>query len=159
MSLLVQELVNYYNNKDISKLIISYSDYAIDLHEKKRNNYYDSQIEFYRKMLIDEESYELLNLPKKIESTHDITKEINNKISSSAHKTLSKSIDNTICQSIHEYLKKNEISKTAFFISIYRYILSKFSHQDIIYTSIIGSNRNSYYKENMFGMFVNIIKI
>lgn len=36
MSLFVQELVNYYNNKDISKLIISYSDYVIDLYEKKK---------------------------------------------------------------------------------------------------------------------------
>lgn len=40
--------------------------------KRKKNNYYDSQIEFYRKMFIDEESYELLNLPKRIESIHDI---------------------------------------------------------------------------------------
>lgn len=80
---------------------------------------------------------------------------MDDKISSSTHKILSKSIDNTICQSINNYLNKNEVSKTAFFISIYGYVLSKFIHQDIIYTSIIGSNRSNYYKENMFGMFVN----
>eukprot|EP00833_Pecoramyces_ruminatium_P018515 jgi/Orpsp1_1/1192547/evm.model.d7180000094124.1 len=53
-------------------------------------------------------------------------------------------------------MKYNDLSKTAFFLSIYGYVLSKYSGQDIIYSSIVATNHNSYYyTNNMIGMFAS----
>ena len=48
----------------------------------------------------------------------------------------------------------NGLSKTAFFLTIYEYVLNKYSNQQNIYTSILNSNRKNHYIENIIGMFV-----
>eukprot|EP00833_Pecoramyces_ruminatium_P006837 jgi/Orpsp1_1/1180869/evm.model.c7180000074932.1 len=60
---------------------------------------------------------------------------------------------------MNEFIKRHNISKTALFISIYGYVLSKFSGQDIIYTSVMNMNRNNHYVENMAGMFVSTLPL
>ena len=48
----------------------------------------------------------------------------------------------------------NGLSETAFFLTIYEYVLNKYSNQQNIYTSILNSNRKNHYIENIIGMFV-----
>ncbi|OUM57547.1 hypothetical protein PIROE2DRAFT_17434 [Piromyces sp. E2] len=145
--IILDELNKYYNNELIEKLEIQFKDYAIDIKEKKDSGYYDKEIEFYKNMFDDD--YNLVNIPKKNQIM-----EINKDSDSSEKNNIIRNIDENICKRINEYIKLNEISKTAFFLSIYGFILSKYSGQDKIYTSIISSNRNNYYIENMIGMFV-----
>ncbi|ORX80514.1 acetyl-CoA synthetase-like protein [Anaeromyces robustus] len=152
--IIMNELNKYYNEGNISELEIQYSDYAIDMKEKQDNGIYDKQIEFYRKMFNTE--YELLNIPKRIETAfenEDYTfDEFDNESNSG---NCISHIDGLTSYSVNEYIKSNGISKSAFFITVYGYILSKYSGQDKIYTSIINANRNNHYVENMIGMFVS----
>ncbi|ORX65549.1 AMP-binding-domain-containing protein, partial [Anaeromyces robustus] len=149
-TIIMNELNHFYNDDEVDDLEVQFIDYALYIDEKKKEGYFENQIEFYRKMF--ECEYEVLNIPKKE----------NNKIneeSSSNIVNCTKIIDSKLSQVINEYTKNNGISKTAFFISIYGYILSKYSGQDTIYSSIISANRNNGYVENMIGMFVSTLPI
>ncbi|ORX77432.1 acetyl-CoA synthetase-like protein [Anaeromyces robustus] len=154
--IITNELNKYYYDNEIDELQIQYSDYAISMDEKKKKGYFENQIEFYRKMF--ECDYEILNIPKKeninINEDSEEDNEINTNIGNNT-----KIIDVELSEKINEYIKNNGISKTAFFISIYGYVLSKYSGQDIIYSSIVSANRNNGYVENMIGMFVSTLPI
>ncbi|OUM58758.1 hypothetical protein PIROE2DRAFT_15886 [Piromyces sp. E2] len=142
--IILNELNNYYNDGSIEKLDVQFKDYAIDIKEKKDSGYYDKEIEFYKNMF--DCDYDLLNIPKK-NQTIETGKE-------SENVNVIRDIDENTSRGISEYIKLNGISKTAFFLSIYGFILSKYSGQDKIYTSIVSTNRNNYYIDNMIGMFV-----
>eukprot|EP00833_Pecoramyces_ruminatium_P000723 jgi/Orpsp1_1/1174755/evm.model.c7180000051278.1 len=68
-------------------------------------------------------------------------------------------IDKSTSEMINEFIKQHNISKTALFISIYGYVLSKYSEQDVVYTSMMSANRNNQYVENMAGMFVSTLPL
>ncbi|ORX76328.1 acetyl-CoA synthetase-like protein [Anaeromyces robustus] len=151
MTIIINEINKYYNGLSISELEIQFSDYAIHMNEMKNSEFYSKQIEFYKEMF--KEDYEITNIPKKereIVNEYEINKEEINEIGNCI-----KVIDNSMSKNINEYIKTNSLSKTAFFISIYGYILSKYSEQEIIYTSMMSANRNNHYLENMIGMFVS----
>ncbi|OUM58757.1 hypothetical protein PIROE2DRAFT_15885, partial [Piromyces sp. E2] len=147
--IVLNELNKYYNDGSIEKLDIQFKDYAIDIKEKKDSGYYDKEIEFYKNMF--DCDYDLLNIPKK-NQTMEISRDSDENISEKNN--IIRDVDENVCKKINEYIKLNGISKTAFFLSIYGFILSKYSGQDKIYTSVISSNRNNHYVENMIGMFV-----
>ncbi|ORX80633.1 acetyl-CoA synthetase-like protein, partial [Anaeromyces robustus] len=145
MTIIINEINKYYNGLSISELEVQFSDYAIHMNEVKNSKWYSKQIEFYKEMF--KEDYEITNIPKKereIVNEYEINKEEINEIGNCI-----KVIDNSISKNINEYIKTNSLSKTAFFISIYGYILSKYSGQEIIYTSMMSANRNNHYLENM----------
>eukprot|EP00833_Pecoramyces_ruminatium_P013057 jgi/Orpsp1_1/1187089/evm.model.d7180000055325.1 len=144
MMIVINELSNQYNHNDndVKELEIQFSDLAIDLYEKKNNEYFEKQIEFYRKMFNCD--YDVLNLPK-IKNNNEC-----NKINIGY---CEETLENSLCLEIDNFVKINEISKAVLFLTIYGYVLSKYSSQNTIYTSIINSNRNSNYTENMIGMF------
>ncbi|ORX39533.1 acetyl-CoA synthetase-like protein [Piromyces finnis] len=66
-----------------------------------------------------------------------------------------KDLDKETNQKINDYVRLHGISKTAFFITLYGFILSKYCNQDSIYSSLISNNRNNYYTEKLIGMFVS----
>ncbi|ORX81926.1 acetyl-CoA synthetase-like protein [Anaeromyces robustus] len=151
ISIITNELNNYYNDKEVQKLEIQFSDYAIDLNEKKNSGYYNNQIEFYKKMF--NYDYNLLNIPQKKDKIVNSSEDEREKDVNAGN--LTKSIDSSTSKFIDEYIKTNGISKTAFFISIYGYVLSKYSGQNLIYSSVISANRYNRYTESMVGMFAS----
>ncbi|ORX77638.1 acetyl-CoA synthetase-like protein [Anaeromyces robustus] len=149
MSIISNEINNYYHGLTLSELEVQFSDYAIHMNEMKNSEYYSKQLEFYKEMFNEE--YEITNIPMKERIKENNLNEIEvNKINE-----YERFIDNSMSEKINEFIRINKISKTAFFISIYGYILSKYSGQDTIYTSMISANRNNHYVENMIGMFVS----
>eukprot|EP00833_Pecoramyces_ruminatium_P015334 jgi/Orpsp1_1/1189366/evm.model.d7180000071458.1 len=152
MNIIMDEINKYYNGEEVEELEIQYSDYSIYLNEKKNNGKLNEQIEIYKEIFSNE--YEILNIPSR-----NIIKEenINNEFNESNR--CEQVIDKSISEKINAYMKYHNISKTAFFISIYGYILSKYSGQDIIYTSVMSANRNNHYVENMAGMFVSTLPL
>ncbi|ORX80515.1 acetyl-CoA synthetase-like protein [Anaeromyces robustus] len=150
--IILNELNNYYNEGNISELEIQYSDYAIDMKEKQDNGFYDKQIEFYRKMFNNE--YEIAKIPEKEKDN-----KLENANNFNMNSLCSKIIDKSTSDMINEFIKKNGISKTSFFLTIYGFVLSKYSGQDIIYTSVLNANRSNHYIENMVGMFVSTLPI
>eukprot|EP00833_Pecoramyces_ruminatium_P001162 jgi/Orpsp1_1/1175194/evm.model.c7180000052964.1 len=148
VSIIKKEIDNYYNNDNIQVLKLQFSDYALHIEDKKNNGLYEEQFKYYQEMF--NEDYKTLTLPQKeniINYTDGNIKNTSVMISRIINKKLSNKID--------EYVKCNNISKTSFFLSIYGYVLSKYSGQNNIYSSIISANRNSHYTENMIGMFVS----
>eukprot|EP00833_Pecoramyces_ruminatium_P007402 jgi/Orpsp1_1/1181434/evm.model.c7180000077199.1 len=97
------------------------------------------------------ENYEILSLPQKSKGMNNDEDDSIKKGSSMIRKIINKEQS----RKIDDYVMNNSISKTSFFLSIYGYVLSKYSGQDNVYTSVISANRNSYYTENMIGMFVS----
>jgi len=61
MSIIIDELNKYYKEEEIEELEIQYSDYAINLNEKKNNGKLNEQIEIYKEIFSNE--YEILNIP------------------------------------------------------------------------------------------------
>eukprot|EP00833_Pecoramyces_ruminatium_P008189 jgi/Orpsp1_1/1182221/evm.model.c7180000080399.2 len=157
--LIMNELSRYYNDEEIKGLEIQYSDYAIYLNEKKNNGKLNDQIEVYKEIFSNE--YEVLNIPtrNKIMDNKNSFKDknINNKVYESNR--YEQVIDKSTGEMINKFAKKHNISKTALFISIYGYVLSKYSGQDTIYTSVVNANRNNHYFENMTGMFVSTLPL
>eukprot|EP00833_Pecoramyces_ruminatium_P016016 jgi/Orpsp1_1/1190048/evm.model.d7180000076318.1 len=157
--ILMNELNQYYYDEEVEELDIQYSDYAIHLNEKKNNGKLNDQIEIYKEIFSHE--YEILNIPRK---SRELNKEINGKeensdIEFNEINRFEQMIDKSTTEKINEYIKYHNISKTALFISIYGYVLSKYSGQDSIYTSVINMNRNNHYTENMAGMFVSTLPL
>eukprot|EP00833_Pecoramyces_ruminatium_P009826 jgi/Orpsp1_1/1183858/evm.model.c7180000086973.1 len=68
--------------------------------------------------------------------------------------TYKKLIDKELNEKINNYIKENKLSKTSLFFSVYIYVLSKYSNQTSIYTSVVSKNRNRLQCEEMVGMFV-----
>ncbi|OUM56948.1 hypothetical protein PIROE2DRAFT_18228 [Piromyces sp. E2] len=143
------------NHGNPSDLKIQFSDYAIDLDEKKRNGYFDHELEFYKKMFSDngDDHNESLSLPKKEEQNFE--SDMSNKNETFQLGYCQQTIDGATSKLINEFIKNNRISKTAFFITIYGFILSKFSGQEVIHSSIMTANRNNVYIEDIIGMFVS----
>eukprot|EP00833_Pecoramyces_ruminatium_P000615 jgi/Orpsp1_1/1174647/evm.model.c7180000050864.2 len=151
--ILMKELNQYYYDEEVEELDIQYSDYAINLNEKKNNGKLNEQIEIYKEIFSNE--YEILNIPKRRRELINgiCDKEENNNNELNEINRNKKLIDKSTSRRLNEFIKRHNISKTALFISIYGYVLSKFSGQDIIYTSVMNMNRNNHYVENMAGMF------
>eukprot|EP00833_Pecoramyces_ruminatium_P004094 jgi/Orpsp1_1/1178126/evm.model.c7180000064162.1 len=151
--IIMNELNKYYNNEKVKELEIQYSDYAININEKKNNGKLNKQIEIYKEMFSNE--YEILNIPKRNKMIN------NNKLNDEIEKNnrYEQLIDKATSSIINEFIKHHNISKTSLFISIYGYVLSKYSGQNVIYTSVMNMNRNNHYAENMAGMFVSTLPL
>eukprot|EP00833_Pecoramyces_ruminatium_P009147 jgi/Orpsp1_1/1183179/evm.model.c7180000084191.1 len=114
--IIMNELNKYYNEEEVEKLDIQYSDYAIHLNEKKNNGKLNKQIEIYREIFSNE--YEILDIPKRnkmMNNNNNLKDEIEE---SNRYEQL---IDKTTSSIVNEFIKHYNISKTAFFISIYGY--------------------------------------
>eukprot|EP00833_Pecoramyces_ruminatium_P013669 jgi/Orpsp1_1/1187701/evm.model.d7180000059555.1 len=160
MMIIMNELNKYYNEEEVEKLDIQYSDYAIHLKEKKINGKLNEQIEVYKEIFSNE--YEILNIPTKnngLNNNEYNVKEENHYEEFNESNKIEEIIDNSTSERINEFIRHHNISKTALFISIYGYVLSKYSGQDTIYTSMMSANRNNHYVENMAGMFVSTLPL
>eukprot|EP00833_Pecoramyces_ruminatium_P014970 jgi/Orpsp1_1/1189002/evm.model.d7180000068750.1 len=158
ISIIAKELNNYYyNNENIDEnnsSKIEFSDYAYYINEQKKSENYDKQFSFYKEMFSTD--YEILDIPKI--NNYKFNDDIDDLSKDSEIKNINeitKYISNENCEKINKYIKSQKVSKNVFFMTIYGYVLSKYSNQDKIYTSIINANRNNYYTENMIGMFVS----
>ncbi|OUM60126.1 hypothetical protein PIROE2DRAFT_14185, partial [Piromyces sp. E2] len=146
ISILIRQINDIYYGveKTFTDEEVQYSDYAWFINEKKETTEYDEQFKFYKEMFSTME-YEPPEIPMKI----------NSNINSKGHVALyQKLIDEDLNKKIDDYIKKSKLSKTSFFFSIYVYVLSKYSNQTNIYTSVVSNNRNRLQCEKMIGMFV-----
>eukprot|EP00833_Pecoramyces_ruminatium_P002038 jgi/Orpsp1_1/1176070/evm.model.c7180000056293.1 len=155
MMIIMNELNKYYNDKKVEELEIQFSDYAININEKKNSGKLNKQIEVYKKIFSNE--YEILNIPKRNKMINNNNNNLKDEIEE--NNRYEQLIDKPTSLIINEFIKHQNISKTALFISIYGYVLSKYSEQDIIYTSVMNMNRNNHYIENMAGMFVSTLPL
>ncbi|OUM65738.1 hypothetical protein PIROE2DRAFT_7151 [Piromyces sp. E2] len=110
---------------------------------------FENQIEFYKNMFNCD--YEVLNIPKKdkcIGVSEEGNVDFNN---------YNQNIDSSLTNKINEYVRIHNIDKTSFFITIYGYILSKYSGQEVVYTSML--NVNNFEKDIMSRIFLNTLPL
>ncbi|OUM68370.1 hypothetical protein PIROE2DRAFT_3969, partial [Piromyces sp. E2] len=156
LSLLIQQINECYHDteKELTGDEVQYSDYAYFINEKKGTQEYDEQFKFYEEMFSAVE-YETPEIPlKTINNTESQNTLHSEQEEEGKVTTYQKFVDKTLNDSINNFVKKNNLSITSFFFSIYVYVLSKYSNQSNVYTSIISNNRNSVQCEEMIGMFV-----
>ncbi|OUM60127.1 hypothetical protein PIROE2DRAFT_14186 [Piromyces sp. E2] len=159
ISILIRQIneIYYGVEKTFTNEEVQYSDYAWFINEKKESKEYDEQFKFYKEMFSTME-YETPEIPMKTFKNNEnneneiILNSMNNKKGKIG--TYQKNIKKELNERINNYLKENRISITSLFFSIYIYVLSKYSKQNNIYTSVINNNRNRLQCEEMIGMFV-----
>ncbi|OUM68364.1 hypothetical protein PIROE2DRAFT_3963, partial [Piromyces sp. E2] len=154
-SLLVQKINECYydTEKKMTGDEVQYSDYAYFINEKKETQEYADQFKFYEEMFSAVE-YETPEIPTKTVDSNENKSNLHSEQEEDEKVTIyQKYVDKTLNESINNYVKKNNLSKTSFFFSVYIYVLSKYSNQSNVYTSIISNNRNRIQLEEMIGMF------
>ncbi|OUM63752.1 hypothetical protein PIROE2DRAFT_9692, partial [Piromyces sp. E2] len=141
-----KESINNINNR-LCEGDNQFSDYSVCLNERKQKLFIENQIEFYKKMF--ENGYEVLNIPKKEKLLmEDSEKENNNE----SNGYCNEKIDKITREVIDKFIETHGLSKTAFFLSIYGYVLSKYSGQNVIYSAIVEGNK---YIKSMMDMLDN----
>ncbi|ORX76770.1 acetyl-CoA synthetase-like protein [Anaeromyces robustus] len=153
-SIIERELNNFYYINDINYLDSQFSDYAIQLNNEKNQENFEKQKSFYIKMF--KENYEILNIPKK--DIKNVKENNNNNINNNNNniQTSKKIIDKATTSSINKYIKSHNINKITFFVTVYGFIMSKYSGQDKVYTSLNLNRNNNNDLNNMIGLFNNI---
>ncbi|KAL6597675.1 hypothetical protein U3516DRAFT_787160 [Neocallimastix sp. 'constans'] len=163
--ILIRDLNSIYNGEIDKEEIeenkgISFNDYAIYTNEKIQEGKFETQIEFYKKMFENEE-FGILKLPdNRMNGNHSSSNKQGNEneeeVNGSKPSSLLRyEISEENSKLIKEYVKTQGISNAAFFLTIYGYIMNKYSGQSNIYTSIMNANRNNKYTLDMIGMFVS----
>ena len=107
---------------------------------------YENELEFYKNMLNCD--YDTMELPFNNRNLLSYQRQNQNETK------ISKLLDKNIYKKIKEFTHKYEISETALFYTIYGFVLSKYSKNDLIYSSIICSNKNNSFTDDLIGMFV-----
>ncbi|OUM60128.1 hypothetical protein PIROE2DRAFT_14187, partial [Piromyces sp. E2] len=150
ISILIEQInERYYGVKnEITGDEIQYSYYAWFINKKVETNEYNEKFKFYEEMFSTME-YETPEIPVKINNN-----EHNKNDFKGQAKSYQKLIEEDLNEKINRYIKENNLSKRSFFFSLYVYVLSKYSNQTNVYTSILSNNRSRSECEKMIGMFV-----
>eukprot|EP00833_Pecoramyces_ruminatium_P002398 jgi/Orpsp1_1/1176430/evm.model.c7180000057555.1 len=148
--ILINELINIYNDKILDELPYQFSDYAIyfDRKLKCKEDAFIDQIQYY-KTLFDCD-FDRVRLPQKVS---------NNNKNIFVKKKKFHTFDNEIYSGIKKIIKSENISETTYFIVIICLVLSIHSKQKCVLTCITGSSRNNYYTEKLIGMFASKLPV
>jgi len=147
--ILMNELIKLYNDEKLEDLPIQYSDYAIDFDNRLKMDEFKDQLEYYRNLFKDNKCDNLSLMEKSSENT-----DVSNKYDSISIKT-SEDTYNIINKISNNY----NISKTAYFLTMYSLMLSLYSGKQDIFTSINSSNRSNINTDKIIGMFVKYMPI
>ena len=148
LSILLKQLSDIYDNKEIEPLQIQYKDYACWEKNKLENNDFMNQKEFFKSKLND--NLPVLNLPL------DFPRRENRSLKGN---TISTTIKKNTYKEILTFCNKLQITPYMFFLSSYFILLHKYSRQEDIIVGCPFANRNLPELKDIIGMFVNNIVI
>ena len=143
---MLKEITAYYENNQPICPEISYGDYAVYLGKKIGGNGFDAAIDFYRDML--KFDFEPMELPEK--HTHE---------TESKGKTLQTSIPKDLFDRCKGYARAHNVTDTAFFLSVYGVLLTRYCLNEQVLTSVTLTNRERAQCCNTSGMFVNTVPV
>jgi len=152
--ILINDLINIYNDEILEELPYQFSDYAIYYDKKlNSNDAFSDQIQYYKSIFDTPHPCGLLNKSKKLlDGNHQGERMIHFKI-------IGKLYDKETFKNIKEIIKKENISETTYFLVIISLVLSIYSEQESILTCLTNSSRNNYYAEKLIGMFATKIPL
>lgn len=148
IKIIIRELQDIYNDKNLENISITYKDYANWEKENLEKGNFKKQEEFWVNQFNDE--VPLLNIPFDFEKPE---------INSFKGSSISESISEELNKSIIGLSKKYDTTPYIILLCVYYLILIRYTNQDdiVIATPII--NRTSKELKNVIGMFVNNIPI
>ncbi|ORX41338.1 acetyl-CoA synthetase-like protein [Anaeromyces robustus] len=147
----LKELFKIYNGEELEELPIQYSDYSIDMNEKiNTKGFFDKQIEYYKDLF--DCPIDIIHLPKKPILDEKLAAE-NDKKLLAEFKTIVMDSNEECYENINKLTKKEGLSKTAFFLTIYGLVMSIYTGQKNIFTQVVTTNRMNINTENLVGLF------
>eukprot|EP00833_Pecoramyces_ruminatium_P009314 jgi/Orpsp1_1/1183346/evm.model.c7180000084793.1 len=147
--ILINELINIYNDKILDELPCQFSDYAIYFDKKlKSEDAFMDQIQYYKSIF--DCQFDIMRLPQKV--SNESKKEFTMKV-------VTQMFSNEIYTNIKKLIKDENISETTYFLVVICLVLSIYSKQKNILTCVSSSSRNNYNTEKLIGMFVSKIPI
>ncbi|OUM60124.1 hypothetical protein PIROE2DRAFT_63346 [Piromyces sp. E2] len=164
LNLFTRELFKIYNNEPLQQPI-QYGDYTKYYNNKLKETDLSLEINYYKKLF--SETSDITCLPYKSKFKNNI-KSIQNSKPYQLYKIFKMMVlkkdrnmrkmefelNNSIYNLINKTAKQYNISKTAYFITIHSLVLSFYSNQKNIYSTIIDSNRKSLKMETIIGLLV-----
>lgn len=140
LNIILRDIVNEYEGKKVNDETVTYADYANYIWHKDMSEHKS----FYKQNL--KGNFAPVDLPKTVKGDKK-------------GKIYNFKIDRTVVAEVVEYAKKNNLTDTMIYFAAYTLLLSKYSNQENILSSIILKNRMHADTQNMAGMFVNTLPI
>jgi len=158
-SILFNELHKLYNNEPLDELPIQINDYYNYMINNDAMN--KKALDYYRLMF--SEKFDTINITKKpieqqtryssdtidVEKIHNLNK----------YEILIVNTDSEIYNTVDKIIKKNNLSKSAYFFAVYCFIMAVYSGQNNIYAHILIANRMNDDIRNLIGLFIHLIPV
>lgn len=148
LHVLVNDIANIYNGKDLQPLVLEYIDYTENEIEKLENGEFELQQQFW----LDK----FKTLPEPLSLQYDyINGNTNNFVGSKVHGKISKDK----YEKIQLLAKNNGVTPYMILLSIYYIVLSRYSQNNDIVIGVPMANRDNIELDNTIGLYVNDIPI
>ncbi len=145
VTILSNDFINLYENKELTELKVQYKDYAILQNAQRNSDNYKKQREYWLKKIDD---YQYTEIPKK------------NKIGVAAEgKKNGIKFDTSLFNNIDSFCKRNGITKFTFIFSVFALVIQKEVNQNTVSIGIPINVRNNIEFWKIIGTFQNILII
>ncbi len=141
LNIILRDLTVLYRGAEPEKADILYSDYAEYFHATN----FDAHKAYFKGMLKCD--FEPLTLPEKKSSEH------------SEGVSRFYQIDQTVFTAGRHYARSNRLTDTMVFLGAFGILLSKYTNQEDILSSVVLTNRTHGETQNVTGMFVNTLPV
>ncbi|OUM57865.1 hypothetical protein PIROE2DRAFT_17018 [Piromyces sp. E2] len=147
VAILYQELMTFLENNSFPTLPAQFRDYVLPSENNSLLSTFKEKLKFL-KQIFHNQDYNVLTLPKckdslELKEDYPLWDHYEIKVVGN---------DNGFC---HQLIQSSPCQLKAYFLSIYGFVMSKYSHQDIIYTTLLNSYHNCYETENLVGPLVD----
>ncbi len=148
MSVLLSDLLGYYNSKVPEKISFKYEDYIKSNIIFKNSDKYKRQKKYWENVF--QKPITAINFPYDFEKGSDESNE---------GRTIIKDINTDVINKIKAISKNNKVSVYTLLLSAFHITLSKYTDKYDILTNIFSSGRYPEETKKLIGMFVNTIPV
>ncbi|ORX82208.1 acetyl-CoA synthetase-like protein, partial [Anaeromyces robustus] len=151
-NILMKELFTIYNDNSLGELPIQYGDFSVYYNKLVATRDFTEEIDYFKNIFGEEYSFDVL--PKKLNVKRSDNNNRENKFNA---KELE--LDNSTYNLVNKITRKYNLSKAAYFLTIYSLVISIFTNKKNIATNFIDSNRKMMNTEKIMGILVKQIPI
>lgn len=148
INILLNEVLDIYNDKNVEELTLSYKDYAVwEMEQIKKDKFIDSK-NYWKNKFADD--IPILNMPT------TFTRPMKKTYKGDTYK---KTISKQLLDKIENLARKNNVTLYMIMLAAYYILLYKYTGQQVIIVGTPVSGRNHEELEQLIGMFVNTLPL